>query len=44
MHLFYLISSNEGGPDEDRLNSIISPGQRSALGPLPTQPLTGIKM
>ena len=26
------------------LNSIIDPGQSSALGPLPTQPFTGIKM
>jgi hypothetical protein len=27
-----------------RLNSIISPGQSSAIGPLPTQPLREIKM
>ena len=29
---------------QDRLNGIIGPGQSSALGPLPTQPLTGIKI
>ena len=29
---------------QGRLNSIIDPGQNSALGPLPTQPLTGMKM
>jgi hypothetical protein len=29
---------------QGRPNSIIGLGQNSALGPLPTQPLTGIKM
>jgi len=35
---------NGGGCTQGRLNSIIGHGQNNALGPLPTQPLTGIKM
>jgi len=32
------------GQYQGRLNSIIDPGQSGAMGPLPTQPLTEIKM
>ena len=32
------------GQHQGRLNSIIDPEQSSAMGPLPTQPLTELKM
>jgi len=41
-YLFIDILSSAG--KQGRLNTIIGPNQSSALGPLPTQPLTGIKM
>ena len=39
-----LRTRGRGGAIQGRLSSILGPGQSSALGPIPTQPLTGIKL